>query len=74
MILHVPEYDFQWQHTYAFREPVFAPEGSVLRLTLWWDNSEANPANPDPTARVHWGEQTWEEMMIGYIDWHRLTR
>ena len=42
---------------------------NVLRATAWYDNSSGNPANPDPTAEVVWGEQTFEEMMIGYVNW-----
>lgn len=67
ILLHVPKYDFNWQHTYRFREPVFAPKGSVLRFTLWWDNSANNPANPDPTRTVRWGLPTHDEMSQGYM-------
>ena len=53
-LLHVPNYAFNWQHSYRFADPPFIPAGSVLRFTLWWDNSENNPANPDPSAEVRW--------------------
>ena len=43
-LLHVPDYKFNWQHRYYFKEPPVIPAGSVLRFTLWWDNSENNPA------------------------------
>lgn len=67
VLLHVPNYDFSWQHQYQFQEPVFAPEGSVLKVTLWWDNSEDNPHNPDPTREVTWGLPTYDEMGYGFM-------
>jgi hypothetical protein len=45
------------------------PRGSRLKAVATFDNSEKNPYNPDPTAEVRWGDQTWEEMMIGYVDY-----
>jgi mono/diheme cytochrome c family protein len=66
-LLHVPKYDFSWQHSYNFKEPVLAPAGSTLRFTLWWDNSENNPSNPDPTAEVRYGEPTTAEMGFGFM-------
>ena len=41
-----------------------------MQFTAWYDNSSANPANPDPTATVRWGEQTYEEMMLGYVEYY----
>lgn len=69
ILLDVPNYDFAWQNAYAFIEPKKMPAGTRLHCTAWFDNSEENLANPDPTARVRWGDQTWEEMMIGYFDY-----
>ena len=71
-LLHVPRYVFNWQHTYRFAEPVFVPEGSTLRFTLWWDNSENNPHNPDPTVDVRWGRPTHAEMSQGYMSFRTL--
>ena len=71
-LLHVPNYAFNWQHTYRYAEPPFIPAGSVLRFTLWWDNSEDNPNNPDPTADVRWGRPTDAEMSQGYMNFRRL--
>jgi hypothetical protein len=71
-LLHVPDYDFNWQHRYIFEDRPFIPEGSVLRFTLWWDNSENNPANPDPTTNVVWGGPTYMEMSQGYMNFRRL--
>jgi mono/diheme cytochrome c family protein len=73
-LLEVPRYDFNWQITYKPERPIFAPAGSRLRATGWFDNSPDNPANPDPSNEVRFGEQTWEEMMIGYFDWVAAAR
>ena len=64
--LWVPNYDFNWQLRYELEEPIFMPKGSVLEAEFHYDNSGRNRFNPDPTAEVHWGDQTWEEMMLGY--------
>lgn len=66
ILLDVPNYDFNWQTTYHLAEPKLMPRGSKLVCTAWWDNSEENLSNPDPTKTVTWGDQTWEEMMIGF--------
>ena len=68
VLLDVPRYDFNWQNTYVFDEPRAMPRGTTLRCIAEFDNSEKNLANPDPTQTVRWGEQTWEEMMIGAFD------
>jgi len=64
VILSVPNYDFNWQTDYIFKQPLKLPKGTVLHSTAWYDNSTANKSNPDPKATVHWGEQTWEEMQF----------
>ncbi|MGQ0612775.1 MAG: hypothetical protein ACT4PV_03390 [Planctomycetaceae bacterium] len=69
LLLDVPRYDFNWQLYYQLREELLVPGGTLLRATATYDNSEANPANPDPSAEVRFGEQTWDEMMIGYVDY-----
>ncbi len=66
ILLDVPRYDFNWQTTYKFDEPKLLPKGSKLVCTARWDNSEDNLSNPDPTKTVTWGDQTFEEMMIGF--------
>jgi mono/diheme cytochrome c family protein len=68
-LLSVPRWDFGWQMTYVFKEEVAAPKGSKLVCVAHYDNSIHNKFNPDPTATVRWGDQTWEEMMIGYVDY-----
>lgn len=70
MLLDVPRYDFNWQLCYRLAEPLLLPKGSRLRATAWFDNSSGNPANPDPTKNVRWGNQTYEEMMIGYLEYY----
>jgi hypothetical protein len=68
MLLSVPRYDFNWQIGYRFREPVVLPAGSRIECVAHYDNSAANPNNPDPSARVGRGEMTDEEMMLGLVD------
>ncbi len=68
ILLNVPRYDFNWQHRYLFRTPRFMPKGTILECLAFFDNSEENPANPDPSEAVTWGDQTWEEMMIGWYE------
>ncbi|HTN75637.1 MAG TPA: hypothetical protein VL096_10345, partial [Pirellulaceae bacterium] len=68
ILLNVPHYDFAWQNAYAFAEPKRMPAGTKLHCVAHFDNSPDNLANPDPDAKVRWGDQTWEEMMIGYFD------
>ena len=67
-LLDIPRYDFNWQLAYDYKQPKFVPAGSVVKITAVYDNSTNNPANPDPTKNVRWGAQTFDEMMIGYIE------
>ncbi len=67
-LLSVPHYDFNWQLTYDLAEPKFLPKGTRIECTAHYDNSPNNRFNPDPTKTVYPGEQTWEEMMIGFFD------
>ena len=66
-ILDVPHYDFNWQVTYLLEAPKFVPAGTEMQCLAHFDNSPANLANPDPNSPVSWGDQTWEEMMIGWF-------
>ena len=68
MLLNIPHYDFNWQTGYRLSEPRPLASGTQIRCVAHYDNSEKNPHNPDPTKTVRWGDQTWEEMMIGYYD------
>ncbi len=67
VLLDIPHYDFNWQLRYRLAEPKLLPQGTRLECTAHFDNSADNLANPDPTTAVRWGDQTWEEMMIGYF-------
>jgi mono/diheme cytochrome c family protein/peroxiredoxin len=69
-LLDIPRYDFNWQLRYEFKEPRVLPRGSVVKTTAIFDNSPANKANPDPTKTVRWGQQTYDEMMIGYFEYY----
>ncbi len=70
VLLDIPNYDFNWQLQYRLKEPLLLPKGTVLRGIAHFDNSAANKANPDPTQVVRWGQQTEDEMMIGYIEYY----
>jgi hypothetical protein len=63
----VPNYDFNWQSTYVLAEPRSFPPQTKLRCIAWFDNSENNLSNPDPSIPVRWGDQTTEEMALGYF-------
>lgn len=62
-LLNVPRYDFNWQIVYYQKTPLRLPKGTELHLTAHWDNSPNNKWNPDPTATVRWGDQSWQEML-----------
>jgi peroxiredoxin len=68
-LLSVPRYDFNWQSSYRLKTPLRLPAGTRIECTAHFDNSADNPNNPDPNKRVMWGDQTWEEMMIGFVDY-----
>jgi peroxiredoxin len=69
ILLSVPRYDFGWQANYRLDKPLTLPAGTRIDCTAYFDNSANNPNNPDPTKQVRWGDQTWEEMMIGFVDY-----
>ncbi len=73
VLLNIPNYDFNWQTDYEFKQPKFIPAGTTLVQTNWWDNSAQNAANPDPSIEVLWGEQSWEEMLFGAMLYRFLT-
>jgi hypothetical protein len=78
-LVDVPNWDFNWQLTYTYKQPFKLPKGSKIALEAHYDNSEGNPRNPSsPPKRVTWGEQTTDEMclaFIGYtIDSEHLTK
>jgi hypothetical protein len=69
-LLSVPNYSYAWQPTYALEEPVNLPAGTMVHVTGTFDNSEYNPANPDPSKELTFGLQSWDEMFIGYWTYH----
>jgi mono/diheme cytochrome c family protein len=69
ILLSIPHYDFNWQLAYHTEKGFkMLPKGTKIHCTAHFDNSAANKANPDPKKEVRWGDQTWEEMMIGWVD------
>lgn len=67
-LLRVPNYRATWQLWYDLAEPIVLPKGTVIECTAHFDNSANNPLNPDPTKEVMWGDQSWEEMMVGFFN------
>jgi len=67
-ILHVPVYNWHWQLWYNLAEPIDLPPGSRIDCTAHFDNSANNSENPDPTKTVIWGQQSWDEMMVGFFN------
>jgi peroxiredoxin len=67
-LLDVPHYDFNWQTAYQLPEPRTIPRGAKLQSFATFNNSKSNVANPDSTQTVRWGEQSWDEMLLGYFD------
>ena len=65
-VLNVPNYQFNWQKVYDFKDPKFVPAGTQMVFTGTFDNSEFNPSNPDASQTLSWGEQTWQEMFFGF--------
>lgn len=68
VMLNVPNYDFNWQHTYVLQEPVPLQNLTTLRFEAVFDNSSGNPFNPNPAEWVTWGDQTWEEMAVAFFE------
>jgi len=67
-LVWLPDWDFNWQETYAYREPLALPKGTRIQLTAYYDNSEKNPHNPhNPPKAVRWGDETTDEMCIAFL-------
>jgi hypothetical protein len=67
-ILKVDHWSLNWQLSYKLAEPIELTPGMKVRATAWWDNSPNNPSNPDASKEVKWGDQSWEEMLVGFYD------
>ncbi|WP_162136213.1 EF-hand domain-containing protein [Zavarzinella formosa] len=68
-VLDVPNFDFNWQLYYRLAQPLELKKDTVIDATGWFDNSKSNPANPDASKTVRWGPQTYDEMMLGYVEY-----
>ena len=68
ILLDIPKYDFNWQPYYYLETPKELPRGTIIECVAYFDNSANNPFNPDPTATITWGPQSWDEMMIGWLE------
>ena len=67
-LLKVPHYNWQWQLWYILAQPIALPKGAKIECTAHFDNSPNNPDNADPTREVGWGDQSWDEMMVGFFN------
>lgn len=74
LILSVPAYSFNWQLSHKLAEPLKVPAGTQIVARGAFDNSSQNPYNPDPNMEVNWGEQSWEEMFMGFYDWKETNQ
>ena len=66
-IMNCPKFDFNWQLGYQYETPLPMKKGTKLACTAYFDNSAGNPSNPDPNRKVGFGDQTWDEMVIGWL-------
>jgi hypothetical protein len=72
-LLYIPEWDDAWQTYYVLSEPARVPRGAVIEYLSTYDNSPANPLNPDPKVPVAWGQQVWEEMHSFFMTWTEIN-
>ena len=68
VLLDVPNYDFNWQIFYYVEKTLDLPKGTRIEVDATYDNSANNPKNPDPAKEVRWGDQSWQEMLVGFVD------
>ncbi len=68
-LLWVPKFSFNWQTTYYLKNPVSLPKGTRMIITAHFDNSDKNKYNPDAQKAIRWGDPTYEEMMIGWLEY-----
>ncbi|MCI0388958.1 MAG: cytochrome c [Acidobacteria bacterium] len=69
VVLNVPRYDFGWQTVYYYKKPIAIPKGSKFIVTAIYDNSAKNKFNPNPNVDIRWGDPTYEDMMIGWLEY-----
>ena len=68
-MLNVPGYNFNWQRFYSYEKPISVPAGSKMKVNAIFDNSSQNEFNPDPDKTLYFGDQTFDEMLVGYISY-----
>lgn len=73
-LINIANYNYNWQLAYTYEEPKFLPGGTKLTAVGAFDNSAQNPANPDPSRSVPWGQQSWDEMFFGAMSWQYVER
>jgi hypothetical protein len=73
VLLHIPDWDDAWQNYYVLSRPARVERGAVLEYLASYDNSPANPLNPNPSAPVPWGQQVWDEMHSVYMTWTAIN-
>ena len=74
LLISVPNYSFNWQLSHSLEEPLLVPAGTKIVATGAFDNSSQNDYNPDPNSPVYWGEQSWEEMFMGFYSWKNVDQ
>lgn len=74
LLLSVPDYSFNWQLSHSLEEPLLVPAGTKIVANGAFDNSSQNDFNPDPNSPVYWGEQSWEEMFMGFYNWKNVDQ
>ncbi|MCG8413795.1 MAG: c-type cytochrome [Pseudomonadales bacterium] len=74
LLLSVPAYSFNWQLAHELAEPLKVPAGTKIVANGAFDNSEQNPFNPDASIEINWGEQSWEEMFMGFYSWKETNQ
>jgi hypothetical protein len=72
-LLYIPDWNDHWQYYYVLAKPETAPKGTIIEYVAHYDNSPANPLNPDPEASVTYGDQLWDEMHLLYVNWTPIT-
>lgn len=73
-LINVARYNYNWQLSYTYEEPKFVPGGTKITAVAAWDNSAQNRANPDPDRNVDWGNESWDEMFFGAVQWKDIDQ
>jgi peroxiredoxin len=73
-LINIANYNYNWQLSYTYDEPKFVPAGTRVTVVGAFDNSAQNPANPDPGREVPWGQQSWDEMFFGAVQWQYVDQ